>query len=202
MCLVRFENASKNYINVKFNLEINKGDLIIVTGINGSGKSTLIKLIIGYIKPDSGLLIKNTKQIAYLPENHIMPEFLTSKSYLNELMRINKDNINYTLYERLNIPNKKIKNLSKGNRQKLAIVGCLIGNNDIYVFDEPLSGLDQNSIIIFYEVIKDLQNKGHSIIISTHNKNAFNNLEYIDISLWIKSFYIIVLMVKINTLLL
>lgn len=183
MCLVRFENATKNYINVKFNLEINKGDLIIVTGINGSGKSTLIKLIIGYIKPDSGLLIKNTKQIAYLPENHIMPEFLTSKSYLNELMRINKDNINYTLYERLNIPNKKIKNLSKGNRQKLAIVGCLIGNNDIYVFDEPLSGLDQNSIIIFYEVIKDLQNKGHSIIISTHNKNAFNNLEYIDISL-------------------
>lgn len=173
MPLIKLEEASKNYLTTKFNLEINKGDLIIVSGTNGTGKSTLIKLLIGYIKPDIGVIKKHTKRITYLPENQIMPDFLDSETYLKELMRMKKGEYDKNLYYDFMIPNKIIKNLSKGNKQKLALVGCFIGKTDLYVFDEPLSGLDTKSINIFKKKILALKNAGASIVISTHSPKVF-----------------------------
>lgn len=183
MYLLKLKDAKKNYLNISFDLTVNKGDLIIISGTNGTGKSTLIKMIIGYIKPDTGYISKKIKKITYLSEQQVMPEFFNSNTYLKELMRMKRGEYDRKLYYEFNIPNKPIKELSKGNRQKLAIVGALIGKTDLYVFDEPLSGLDNQSVKIFSNKIKALQEEGCSVVIATHNKKAFSKLQYIDISL-------------------
>lgn len=177
MCLVDLKEVSKHYLDINFNLQVNKGDLIVISGTNGTGKSTLIKLIVGFIKPDRGLLIKHTKNISYLSEHQSLPEGLYIENYLKAIERIRKGMYNKVLFEKFDIPyNKKISQLSKGNKQKLLIVSNIVGNNDLYVFDEPLSGLDDNSVLVFKSLIKGLKDAEKSVIISTHNPNVFNSI--------------------------
>ena len=146
--LLQIINVKKRYIKDKhYNLEINNNDFILLTGLNGSGKSTLIKLVLNFIHPDGGKIIraKNLK-LAFLPE-------------------------------RINIPlNRSIAKLSKGNRQKVAIFTTLLNNKDLIILDEPLNGLDNETIKIVKAKITELYNKGTSFLVSTHLKNTFKNL--------------------------
>lgn len=184
MFLINLEAAKKHYLDICFDLKINKGDLIIISGTNGTGKSTLLKLIVGFIKPDRGTITKRTKRITYLSEHQALPESLLVEDYLNAIERIRGGKYNQSLFENFDIPyNKKIFELSKGNKQKLAIVSTVIGLNDLYVFDEPLSGLDDKSTLVFKELITQMKNNNKSVVISTHNPQKFNELANIKIVL-------------------
>lgn len=161
-------------------IEFVEGNLYILQGVNGSGKSTLLKLISGIIYKSGGNMNLGN-QISFLPDKFSMPKLLKVNSYLKILF---KDNIN--IKEELSlfqIPNKRIGDLSKGNLQKLGILESLAFDADVYLFDEPLDGLDDYAKHLFKERIKDKLNQNKIVILSLHNKTFFNDLKPIAIDM-------------------
>lgn len=154
-------------------------------GPNGAGKTTTLRLIIGYLKPDSGSIEiitadkasdKNPK-IGYLSENPSLYPFLTVREIIDLVLRLNgikspeKENLiqeflkNFGL---LDYTDLRIKALSKGNLQKLALALAVIDDPEIIILDEPYTGLDPIAMNdIRHQIIK-LQQKGKTIFLSSH----------------------------------
>lgn len=170
------KDLGKKYLKNKYNFTINKNDLVIITGKNGTGKTTLFKLLLGFVKKDFGILDKKYKNISFLPEKLKISNELTVIEYLSIISKIKNSNIPYyeLFYFDLDL-NKKINKLSKGNLQKLGIIMTLMGDSDLYILDEPLSGLDENNILKFIDYLRNINNK--TIILSTHNKIYFENVK-------------------------
>lgn len=183
MSLIKLNNVSKKYLNIKLNLIINKNETIIINGINGIGKSTLLKLITNYIKPDMGLIERNIKKISYLEENFKLPESLKVKDYIKIIEDLKSDRYDNILAKKFNIPfNKEIRHLSKGNKQKLAILTTFIGEYELCLLDEPLNGLDSESIKILINYIKNCKDK--SFVIISHQYKLFKKIATREIELW------------------
>lgn len=178
MKLIKVDSASKYYLKKRYNLTINKYELLLITGTNGSGKTTLIKLILGFVKPDVGKIIKYKKiKFNYLPEKSYLPYFQTAYDYLSLISKLKKVELDIKLLIELDIPlYKQIGHLSKGNYQRVAIASSLIGNSDLIILDEPLSGLDRKTCNTLKRIIKRLLEAGKSIIISTHNPKVFEKM--------------------------
>lgn len=177
MFLIKLIDVTKKYLNINFNLEINKGDKVLIKGKNGVGKTTLLKLIAGFIKPDSGSIIKKEHiKIKYLEDKFSLPNHLSVESYENMLKSINNCEFNCDIKVMFSISKHTIiKNLSKGNRQKLGILTTLMGDFDIYVLDEPLNGLDNESRELFIDYLNNL--RGVTIVVVTHQTN-FDQTEF------------------------
>jgi len=160
--------------------------LYLITGENGIGKSSLLKLIFGLYKPTNGK-VKVYGKMSFLPERYKVPNFVNMYEFLKTLFLIknnhNIDNNNIDKY--LNIfkiykyKNSKMNTLSKGTIQKIMIISTLLDNSDIYLFDEPLNGLDNESQHIFLSIINNLINNHKTVIISTHYIDIYNSLESI-----------------------
>ncbi len=160
-------------------LEINKGDFIILLGINGSGKSTLIKLFSGLIKTDQNKEIK-FNSVAYLPEKFTLPKTISVKDYIKYLEHDNRIDLSYYV-NYLDIPFKLIKELSKGNLQKLGLLYLISSKQEYLLLDEPTEGMDQDLKKKFVEILKDLHQKGKTIIISSHQKKDYQKIKYREI---------------------
>ncbi|MBN2300699.1 MAG: ATP-binding cassette domain-containing protein [Acholeplasmataceae bacterium] len=177
MPLISLNQAGKSYLNHQFNLCINPSDFILISGDNGNGKTTLIRLILGYTRPDTGTIESRKLKIGYLPEKAMLPLFVKVVPYLKTLARIKKSNIDHDLVEAFHIPiSKSIYELSKGNQQKLAIVSTFLGQPDLIILDEPLSGLDEESVMILKAHIEKKKDEGMSFIVSTHTPELFVHL--------------------------
>lgn len=177
MPLIKLEDVKKNYLNKTFNLEISPKDFIIVSGENGQGKTTLIQLVLGYIYPDQGKITGKKLKIGYLPEKASLPLFVKVNQYLETLARIKKTTMDHELLYLFHIPlSKSIHQLSKGNMQKLALTSIFLGNPDLIILDEPLSGLDQESVNILSNYIQKRRDDGMSFLISTHQPDRFKHL--------------------------
>lgn len=183
MKIIKLNNLSKSFDrevlnNINYNFYYNKVYLII--GENGSGKSTLIKLILNVFKPSSGYVEKSTNYISYVPDNLIFPEFITIEKFLIQIMKISKlENIhllNYYLNRYGLDGKKKLNSLSKGMRQKVLIIQALIKDASIYIFDEPLNGLDKQMQLIFLEDLTKLKKRGKTLIIVSHQIDCFKDL--------------------------
>lgn len=166
MNLIELKNVRKYYVNKSFDLKISENSKLLIIGKNGSGKSTLVKLITSYIKPSSGKILKNIKKISYLEEAPLLPMNLNVLEFIKMIAAIKESLINYELLNIFKIPlNKNIKELSKGNKQKLAILITFIGNSDLVILDEPLNGLDEEAIKAFIDFVNHYEK---AIIIITH----------------------------------
>jgi len=177
MPLIKLSNVRKNYLDHTFDLEIDKHDFILLSGENGRGKTTLIQLLLGFIYPDVGSIESKKLKIGYLPEKTMLPLFVKVIVYIETLARIKKSKIDLDLLYELRIPiTKSIHELSKGNQQKLAIFSTFMGNPDLVILDEPLSGLDAESIDFFSNYLISQKNRGLGLIISTHQPERFINL--------------------------
>ncbi len=164
--------------NVDFTLE--QGRIIGLLGPNGSGKTTLLKLMNGLLSPTSGEIlaggakpgIESKRRISYLPE----------QSYLNDWMKV-RDIISFftDFYEdfdtakakdmlaEMNIDeNRKLKNLSKGTKEKVQLVLVMSRNAHFYLLDEPIGGVDPAARDYILETILTKYNPEASILISTH----------------------------------
>jgi ABC-2 type transport system ATP-binding protein len=180
--MLKFSDVSKRYKN-KFavksiNINIENGKVYLFVGENGSGKSTTIKLISRIIYTNEFSIFKNEyKRIMYLPDKRNYPKTLSSLDFLKyylvnqDLKKIEEYMIKYEL------PNKAISSLSKGNMQKVGIIQMVLSDGDLYAFDEPTDGLDNESISLFIEDLKELVSKGKTIVISTHKKNLYSDLK-------------------------
>lgn len=144
-------------------------------GHNGSGKSTTVKLILNLIHNKKGIVIRNYNSYCYMPEKTTLPDYITIEDFLNDLSYFSK-NCNYEKYLEIFNMDKKmlISSLSKGNKQKVALIQLLMEDKDLYVLDEPTNGLDQESINILVKLLKEKNKQGKTIIVVTHYKKLFS----------------------------
>ena len=165
------------------NINIEKNEIIGLLGANGAGKSTLMKSIVGGLKIDSGEIIFNNKdittnevetksKIGFLPENNPLYLDMFVKEYLQFVANIHK--IPYENVEKvINLvgltpeKSKKIKQLSKGYKQRVGLAQAIVHRPDLLILDEPTNGLDPNQIVEIRNLIKEIGQE-KTIIISTH----------------------------------
>lgn len=186
--MITLENVIKKYGNKEvlnipyFKFEQGKNYLLI--GSNGSGKSTLIKCILGINTLTEGKIKICEKNIGYIPEKVFSADFMKVNEFFKNICSLynclfdDKIIANYCLM--FNIPRYiKLTNMSKGMLQKVMIIQALIHNSNLYIFDEPLNGLDKASQISFLEIVNELKKSNKSIIICTHYPQFYDiNFDY------------------------
>lgn len=182
--IVSIKNLTKSYgTTVALNnitVDIPKGKIIGLLGPNGSGKTTLIKVLTNLLmKYDGSVLIDGKKPgietkkiVSYLPDCNFLEEgWLVEDAikYFQDFYTDFDENKARTLFEKLNIDVKlKIKKLSKGNKEKVHLILILSRNADLYIFDEPIAGVDPAARDLIFQLIMENYNKNGSIIMSTH----------------------------------
>lgn len=189
MTIIQSEGLTKRYgdtIAVKnVSIHVKEGEIYGFLGLNGAGKTTLIRLLLGLIKPDSGLTKlfgKSPKQatsiwndVGYLVETpHAYPDLsvtenleviyklrgLTDRKVIDYIM----DRLDLTRYK-----GTKEKNLSLGNKQRLGLAKALIHRPKVLILDEPINGLDPAGIVEVRGLLKDLAENYHTtIFLSSH----------------------------------
>ncbi len=179
-------NVKKALSNISF--DIYPGKIIGYIGPNGAGKSTTIKILAGIIGDFTGEVnilgldirtnaLQIKKRIGYIPENAALYDVLTPIEYLQfvgQLYGMDESEIPekaqklLELFDLKQVSKQRINTFSKGMKQKVLLISGLIHNPDIIFLDEPLSGLDANSVIMVKEVLKQLAADGKTIFYSSH----------------------------------
>lgn len=161
-------------------MSMERGRVIGLLGPNGSGKTTLIKLINGLLTPDSGTLLINGKQPG--PETKKIISYLPDRNYLNDSMKIKEQiglfkdfytNFNvekaYEMLKRLDLDeNRRLKTLSKGNKEKVQLILVMSREADLYCLDEPIGGVDPAARDYILNTIITNYNPNAAVVISTH----------------------------------
>lgn len=183
--LVELKNLTKTYDNNKtalkgVNLKLENNKIYGLLGKNGSGKTTLIKLINDLLTPTSGEVlikgnnpgIKSKKIISYLPERTYLDKSLTVKTALEEYAFFYEDfsfKKAKNLLEKLELDeNQKILKMSKGMQEKLQLLLVMSRRAELYILDEPLSGVDPATRDDILDLIIENFEENSSLIISTH----------------------------------
>lgn len=185
---LKIENLTKTYGDFKalnhVSLEVENGKILGILGRNGAGKTTTIKSIMGIIEPEEGSItfdgidIRKAKvSIGYLPEerglyvNAVVKDQLLYFAMLNGMDKKVAFTEIKKLLEEFKIPgylNKKVKTLSKGNKQKIQLISAILHKPQIVILDEPFSGLDPVNIELFKSTVLDLKKSGATIPFSSH----------------------------------
>jgi len=197
-----------DYLAVKdLNFEVKEGEIFGLLGINGAGKTTTFRMITGLLDKTEGSITFNGKNVDYSVTDEI--GFLTEeRSLLTKLTVIEQakfygglkgmseseieNRLDYLLakLEVSEYKTRKIKELSKGNQQKIQFIMAIINKPKLLILDEPFSGLDPINIELFKNLIMELKSEGTSIIFSSHR---MDHVEYFCDSL--------IVLVKGNTVL-
>ena len=189
--MIEVKNFTKKYGNFlaveNISFTVKDGEIVGLLGPNGAGKSTTMNAITGYIEQTEGEIIVNgydtikkakkaKREIGYMPEGVPLYDDLSIKefvTYMAELRKVNrkerKQKVEDIIKEvgLLDMKNKLIKNLSRGQKQRVSLAGALIGDPKILILDEPTVGLDPKQITEIRSLIKDL-GKNHTVILSSH----------------------------------
>ena len=187
--MLELKNVTKKFDNMvavnDLNFTLEDGKILGIVGRNGAGKSTTFRMILNILQPDSGEILYNGKKIAgeeldkigYLPEEgSLLPELtvLDLCEYYGALKLLDEKTVRKNLLywlEEFNILeylNKKIKDLSKGNRQKIQFIVSVLHDPELLILDEPFSGLDPISVEELKKAILKLKDAGKTIIFSSH----------------------------------
>lgn len=187
MPCVELSNISKKYgeeyVIRNFSIRFNIGNIYLIIGSNGCGETTLIKIINKLIYPNEGNISING-QVTFVPDKMAFPKDVKLIKYL-ELFVDNNFNYDKEL-EKWGIKkytNQKLKKLSKGTLHKVLLIIGLNTNADIYFFDEPLNGLDDQMKKLFVEEVGKLKKQNKIVIIVTHFKELFEGKEYKEVKL-------------------
>lgn len=187
--MLEIKNLTKKFgNNVAVNdisFTVQKGKIFGVVGRNGAGKSTTFRMILNIIKPTKGKILYENKEITpqvldkvgYLPEEgSLIPNYTVLElcEYYGSLKLMEENEIKNNLLmwlEEFNILeyiNKKIKDLSKGNRQKIQFIISVLHNPELLILDEPFSGLDPVSTAELKNAILKFKDQNKTIIFSSH----------------------------------
>lgn len=201
MIQITADNVTLGYdskvILKNLNFYIEEGDYLCIIGENGSGKTTLMKTLLGLLKPISGK-IKFTNgihknQIGYLPQQtevqkdfpasveEIVVSGFQSKMGLRPLYTKKEKKAALEKMDLLGIRNlakKSYRELSGGQQQRVLLARALCATDKMILLDEPVTGLDPSATAEMYELIKNLNDKGITIIMITHDTNCA--LQYAD----------------------
>ena len=187
--MLKVDNITKYYGDFPavngLTFEVKPGEIFGLLGVNGAGKTTTFRMIIGLLDPTDGEVTLDGKKIDYSVTDSI--GFLTEERSLLTKMTVLEQCHYYGVLkgmtekevdERLDYlldkfgissyKNKKIKELSKGNQQKIQFITALLNNPRLLILDEPFSGLDPFNVELFKNEIKEMASKGSIIIFSSH----------------------------------
>lgn len=174
-------------------ISVDKGEIFGLLGGNGAGKTTTMRMVLGIIHPDEGQVRYNgkaysdelTQLMGYLPEERgLYPKLKVSEqiTYLAKLRGLDGKEADKRLkhwLERFGVPeyyDKKIEELSKGNQQKMQFIAAVIHEPQILILDEAFSGLDPVNVELLKDTVKDLRDKGSTILFSTHRMEHVEEL--------------------------
>ncbi|MBP3952461.1 ABC transporter ATP-binding protein [Bacillus suaedae] len=169
-------------------LDVYQGQIIGYIGPNGAGKSTTVKIMLGLVQGFTGSVsvlgqdvsngdIKYKRRIGYVPEVAELYDNLTAHEYLTfvgELYGLDRDQADRKakkLMKQFSLEDvyySRISSFSKGMRQKVLLISSLLHNPDLLFLDEPLSGLDANSVMVVKEILAQLAEQGKTIFYSSH----------------------------------
>lgn len=169
-------------------LSVNSGEVYALLGGNGAGKSTTLLSFLGFLSPSSGHIKVNglevqsnleevRKTITYLPESASLYEHLNARENIQYFLQLaetpaSSDDIESAL-DRVSLAvdarGRKLRDFSKGMRQKVAIALAILRDTEILLLDEPTSGLDPRAIDEFHSLIRSLADSGKAILMVTHD---------------------------------
>ena len=187
--MLKVENVTKYYGNFKavdnLSFTVKEGEIFGLLGVNGAGKTTTFRMIIGLLSKNAGSITLDDKPIDYSVTDKI--GFLTEERslltkltvleqaiYYGVLKGLTKEEAEKRLDEWLEFfnikeyKNRKIKELSKGNQQKIQFITAVINNPKLLILDEPFSGLDPLNAELFMKAIRKCKKEGSMIIFSSH----------------------------------
>lgn len=187
--MLEVKNITKYYgdflaVN-NLSFSVKPGEIFGLLGVNGAGKTTTFRMIIGLLEPTSGIVTLDGKKIDYSVTDKI--GFLTEERSLLTKMTVREQAIYYgtlkgmkkddilkkldSLLDKFGISNykdKKIKELSKGNQQKIQFIVSILNDPKLLILDEPFSGLDPFNVELFKKQITEMAENGSIIIFSSH----------------------------------
>lgn len=184
---IQLTTVTKKYQNqtavnaLSFSAE--KGEIVGFLGPNGAGKSTTMKLLTGFVKPTEGQILVDginvvthakeaQEKIGYLPEHNPLYLDMYVKEYLQfhaAIHHVTKQRIEEVI-EKVGLQpevQKKIKQLSKGYRQRVGLAAAILHDPEVLILDEPTTGLDPNQLVEIRQLIKEL-GKDKTVLLSTH----------------------------------
>ncbi len=195
--MIRLEATGKTYVSLvtrrrvdalaDVTLEMTPGEVVGIAGPNGAGKSTLISLLLGFLKPSAGRITidglsprryAETRGVGYLtelvnlPPTWKVPDALRRMAILAGVPASERTAAVTATIDRLGLGEhraKRIKQLSKGNLQRVGLGQALLGDFDLVVLDEPTHGLDPVWTQRFRDVVQELRRPGRVILIASHN---------------------------------
>ena len=192
--MLKVSHIDKSYGSIMavndLSFEVKEGEVFGLLGVNGAGKTTTFRMIVGLLEPDSGEITLDGKKIDYDITDNI--GFLTEERSLFVKMSVleqilfygnlkglsNKEiekRLDYWL-DRLKISeykHEKIKNLSKGNQQKIQFISAVINEPKLLVLDEPFTGLDPFNVDILMTALKEMAKGGTIVIFSSYYLSIF-----------------------------
>ncbi len=190
--IISVQNISKNFKKNKavnnLSLDIEEGEIYGLLGSNGAGKSTTINILLGFIKPDSGIAtidnidvgsnyIEARECIGYISENVSLYPYLSGLENLDYFCKLNGKNFHQNeLHDLLNkcglendAHHKRMETYSKGMRQKVGIAIALAKKAKVYLLDEPASGLDPLASNELSSLLMKLSSEGAAILMASHD---------------------------------
>ena len=202
--MIELAGVSKHYVSLfrrlrvqalaDLTLSISRGEVFGIAGPNGAGKSTMLSILLGYLHPSSGTatidghrprqFIENNG-VSYLTELVAIPPRWTTESALRRFAAMSslsgshaRERVEHCLAS-LGLEEhrrKQIRQLSKGNLQRVGIAQALIADSDLIIFDEPTHGLDPVWTQKFRDIVSDLRSPSRTIIIASHNLDELERL--------------------------
>ena len=187
--MLKVEHVTKYYDDFKavddLSFEVQEGEIIGLLGVNGAGKTTTFRMIMGLLDSNSGNITLDGKHIDYsltdkigfVTEERSLLTKLTVKEqviYYGKLKNMSEKDILNKLdmwlekFKITDYKNRKIKELSKGNQQKIQFIAAVINEPKLLILDEPFTGLDPINVKQLKDAIYELKEKGTSIIFSSH----------------------------------
>lgn len=191
--MIKVEHVSKtfnkdNKVIDDVSLKLEEGKIIGFIGLNGAGKTTLIKMMTGILKPDTGKIIINGKDIVedpieakqmigYMADSPDMFLRLTGIEYihlLSDIYQVPKDKREKRIkdlaakFHLEDVLDKPMQGYSHGTRQKMMVMGALVHDPKVWILDEPLIGLDPQSSILLKKMMREHADKNNIVFFSTH----------------------------------
>lgn len=195
--MLSIQNVSKTYGShqalSQVSIEVKPGEIFGLLGPNGAGKTSLIRIINQITAPDAGQVLfeghplqrKHIMNIGYLPEERgLYPKMRVREQllYLAQLKGVEKNTALSRIDDWLNRfelnawKNKSIEELSKGMAQKVQFIATIVHEPTLLIFDEPFTGFDPVNTNLIKDEIRQLKEKGHTIIFSTHRMDSVEEL--------------------------
>jgi ABC-2 type transport system ATP-binding protein len=190
--IIEVKNLSKRYGSTSAvegaSFSVEKGDVVGFVGLNGAGKSTTINMLLGFQKPSDGEVVlfgeelslpnahKSHQRIGFATGDMSLFDGMTGAQYLRFVARSYGSSTTTDLFkslvERFNPQlNKKLSDLSRGNKQKIALIAAFMTDPELVILDEPSSGLDPLMQQHFLELVRETSKKGTTIFMSSHYLN-------------------------------